>query len=124
MLYRVSVEFRLTRGVAWADDVDGFYGHVEAVRSKIEAHEGIAGVRAITDFAASVVIFDVLIDAERHHIASAESFRATRESIEECGARHFGMERPGKNTLDSAGAKPGLETPIWHHRRMLVDVAA
>lgn len=124
MLYRVSFEFRLTRRVPWVDDVAVFYGHVEDVRAKVEAHELIEDVRVISDVADSQLTFDFLIDATRYQLATAAALRIVRDAIEGCGGRHFGLDTVQKGLLASAGAGSGLETPIWQHRRTLVDVAA
>lgn len=124
MMYRVSFEFRLTRRVSWVGDAVGFYGHVEDVLAKLETHETIEDVRVITDVADSQLTVDFLIDAARYQLASAHALRIVRAAIESCGGRHFGMDTAQKGLLTSAGAGPGLETPIWQHRRMLIDLAA
>ena len=124
MLYRMSFEFRLTRLIPWADDGDDFYSHVESVRAKIGTAESVERARAITDMAESRLNLDFLIDADRHPQAIANASRIVREAIENSGARHFGMEEGATHALSSAGARSGLATPIWHHLRMLVDIAA
>ena len=124
MMYRTSFEFRLTRLTPWTDDGEDFYGHVESVRAKIEAHEFVSDVRAIADSAESLLTFDFLIDAARHQVASAAAIQIVREAIENCAARHFGLDTARSGLLASAGADSGLQTPVWHRRRMLIDIAA
>ncbi len=124
MQYRVSFEFRLTRHSCWPGNGFGFYDHVDAVRDKIAVHERVSGVRVITDFAESSLTFDFVLDAPGHDWAISESVRLVREAIESCDARHFGMDGIGTGSLVGAGARPGVETPIWHKRRVLIDLAA
>ncbi|MDJ0955195.1 MAG: hypothetical protein QNJ81_16075 [Acidimicrobiia bacterium] len=123
-MYRVSFEFRLTRLLPWPEDGTDFYGHVESVRAKIGSHEFVEDVRAITDRAESLLTFDFLIDAAHHEVANAAALRLVRDAIENCGARHFGLGAAAIGALTPAGARSGLETPIWHRRRVLVGVAA
>jgi hypothetical protein len=124
MLYRMSLEFRLTRLVPWADDGENFYDHVESVRAKIGTAELVEQVRAITDMAESRLNLDFLIEADRHPQAIATASQIVREAIESNGARHFGMEEGSAPRFASAGARSGLDIPIWHYLRMLVDIAA
>ena len=124
MLYRISFEFRLTRRVAWAGDGEGFYRHVEAVATKLEACELVEDVRVVSHAADSLLTFDFLIDGAHYAAATAQAVATVRDAIESCGGRHFGLDSVGKGLLTSAGAGPGLETPIWQHRRMHVDIAA
>jgi hypothetical protein len=124
MQYRISFEFRLTRRACWPGDGSDFYDHVNAVRGKIEAHEFVTDVRAITDFAESSLTFDFVLDAHGYQQAIPEALRLVREAIESCDARHFGMDSVGSRVLVGSGARAGLETPIWHKRRVLIDVAA
>ena len=122
MLYRLSFEFRLTRLVPWSSDGADFYGHVEDVRAKVAVAESISDVRVITDIRDSQLSFDLLIEAPLHYTAEATARQIIRDAIEGHGARHFGMESAGK--LLSAGARTGLQTPIWHQRRIHIDLAA
>lgn len=124
MLYRMSFEFRLTRLIPWTYDGDDFYGHVESVRATMGSQEFVEKVRAITDMAESRLNLDFLIEADRHPQAIANASRIVREAIENSGARHFGMEEGASSRFSSAGARSGPATPIWHHLRMLVDIAA
>ncbi len=124
MMYRVSFEFRLARLMPWSEDGTDFFGHVESVRAKIGAHEFVEDVRAITDRAESLLTFDFLIDATHQQVANDEALRVVRDAIENCGARHFGMGATATGALTAAGAGSSLETPIWHRRRVLVDIAA
>ena len=124
MLYRISFEFRLTRLVPWTDDGIDFYSHVETVRSKIEAAESIEEVRAVTNRAESSLTLEFTIEAPRHQLAEERSLDLVRSCIETAGARHFGMSPLGPSLSASAGASPGMETPVWHRRRILVGVAA
>jgi hypothetical protein len=124
MLYRISFEFRLTRLVPWTDDGVDFYSHVETVRSKIEASEVIAEVRAVTNRAESSLTIDFTIEATQHQLAEERALGIVRSAIESGGARHFGMSPLGPSLTASAGAHSGMETPVWHRRRILVGVAA
>jgi hypothetical protein len=94
------------------------------VRSLVAAHRPVADVHAITDLTESLLTFDFLIEAQRHEDASREALRMTRRAIENSGARHFGLEATRNGIPGNTGAGPGLETPVWHYRRMLIDVAA
>lgn len=124
MLYRISFEFRLTRLVPWTDDGVDFYAHVEAVRSKIDAHEQVLEVRAVTDRVESSLTFDFAVEAGCHQLAEEASVDIVRNAIESAGARHFGMDAAGPSLTSSAGATSGMNTPVWHRRRILVGVAA
>lgn len=124
MLYRMSFEFRLTRLVPWAEDGEDFYNHVESVRAKLEAEERVEQVRAIAELSESRLSLDFLIDADHHREATAAAFEFVRIAIESCNARHFGMEEGSAQRFASAGARTGLDIPIWHRLRMLVDIAA
>jgi hypothetical protein len=124
MHYRVSFEFRLARHACWSADGSAFYNHVEDVRQKVEAHESVTGVRVITDFAESSLTVDFRFDGPGHQHVVEEALRVMRQAIESCDARHFGMTTVGSGLLVGAGARSGLDTPIWHKRRVLVDVAA
>ncbi len=124
MLYRMSFEFRLTRLAPWTDDGADFYGHVESVRAKIGTHEFVRDVRAITDMAESRLNVDFVIDACRHQIAFDEAMRIVSEAIENAGARHFGLGAAREGMFRGAGAKTGIDTPVWHRRRVLIDLAA
>ena len=124
MLYRISFEFRLTRLVPWTDDGIDFYAHVETVRAKIEATETIEEVRAVTNRAESSLTLDFTIEAMRHQLAEERALDLVRVAIESSGARHFGMSPHGPSLTESAGAHSGMETPVWHRRRILVGVAA
>ena len=73
MQYRISFEFRLTRRACWPGDGSDFYDHVNAVRGKIEAHEFVTDVRAITDFAESSLTFDFVLDAHGYQQAIPEA---------------------------------------------------
>ena len=123
MMYRVAFEFRLTRVTPWTQDGTDFYSHVEDVRAKVATSEFVADVLVVTDRADSALTFDFLVDASHPGAASAEAVRVIRDAIENCSARHAGMSSEG-TTLAVAGARPGLETPVWHRRRLLVDRAA
>ena len=124
MLYRISFEFRLTRLVPWTDDGIDFYAHVEAVRSKIEAREAIQEVRGVTNRAESSLTFDFTIEASRHQLAEEVAVEIVRSAIEGAGARHFGMSPLGPSLTASAGATSGMQTPVWHRRRILIGAAA
>ncbi len=124
MLYQMSFEFRLTRLVPWADDGEDFYSHVESVRAKIGAQQSVEQVRTIADMAESRLNVEFLIDAERHQDAIAISVAIIRTAIESSNARHFGMEKGSTLSLASAGARTGLDIPIWHRLRMLMGIAA
>ena len=121
-MYRVSFEFRLTRMMPWIEDGTDFFGHVESVRAKIAAHELVADVRVITDRAESLLTFDFAVDADNHRIADREAMRLVRDAIESCDARHFGMG--DASVMNAAGARSSLETPIWHRKRVIIDIAA
>lgn len=124
MKYRVSFEFRLTRRASWPRDGAGFYEHVGAVEEKIEAHEFVSDIRLITDFAESSLIVDFALDVPSHVELIREALRLVREAIESAGARHFGMDTVGAGMLVGSGARPGVDTPIWHKRRVNFDIAA
>ena len=124
MLYRSSFVFRLTRLVPWADDGDDFYGHVETVREKVAAHEMVQDARCITDIAENRLNLEVVLEAERHDQAIPSVLRIVRDSIENSGARHFGMGAISRNRFSSSGAATSPVTPIWHRLRVLVDLAA
>ena len=124
MMYRISFEFRLTRLVPWTDDGIDFYSHVEAVRDKVEAHEAVYGVRVVTNRTESSLTFDFTIEAARHQLAEEFALEVVGAAIESAGARHFGMSPLGPSLTTSAGANSGMDTPVWHRRRILVGVAA
>jgi len=124
MLYRISFEFRLTRLVPWMDDGIDFYSHVETVRAKVEAAEAIEEVRAVTNRSQSSLTLEFTIEAGHHQLAEERSLDLVRSCIETAGARHFGMSQRGPSLTSSAGASPGMETPVWHRRRILIGVAA
>lgn len=124
MQYRVSFEFRLARHACWPGDGSGFYTHVEDVRQKIAVHESVSGVRVITDFAESSLTIEFLLGASGHQQVVEDALRVVREAIESCDARHFGMKSVRSGSLVGSGARSGLETPIWHKRRVLIDHAA
>ena len=124
MKYRVSFEFRLTRHTTWPRDGVDFYDHVRSVMEKIEVHERVCDVRVITDLAESSLTVDFALEASSHVDAIPEALRLVREAIEGAGARHFGMGTVGYGRLVGSGATPGLETPIWQKRRVLIDLVA
>jgi hypothetical protein len=97
---------------------------VETVRAKIEANEAIEEVRAVTNRSHSSLTLDFTIEALRHQLAEERAVELVRSAIESAGARHFGMSGLGPSLTASAGARSGMETPVWHRRRILVGVAA
>jgi hypothetical protein len=124
MKYRVSFEFRLTRRASWPRNGTDFYDHVGAVEQKIASHEFVSDVRIITDLAESSLTVDFALDAHSHVEVTSDALRLVREAIESAGARHYGMATVGLGMMVGAGASPGVDTPIWHKRRVIIDIAA
>lgn len=124
MKYRVSFEFRLTRRAIWAADGVDFYDHATAVAEKIGSHEFVSNVRVITDRSESLLTVDFAQEASGHNEVIPGALAVVREAIEAAGGRHFGMDTAGVGMLVGAGARPGLDTPIWQKRRIVIDLAA
>jgi len=124
MHYRVAFEFRLARRASWSGDGSDFYDHVEDVRQKIAVHESITEVRVITDFAESSLTVDLQLDRATELHVGEDALRIVREAIESCDARHFGLTALDSSSMIGSGGRSGLETPIWHKRRVLVELAA
>jgi hypothetical protein len=124
MKYRVSFEFRLTRRTIWAADGIDFYDHATAVAEKIGSHEFVSDVRVIADRSESVLTVDFAQEASDHNEIVPAALGVVREAIEAAGGRHFGMDTTAAGMLVGAGAGPGLDTPIWQKRRVVIDLAA
>ena len=124
MLFGVAFEFRLTRLTPWSTDGAEFYNHVDLVRSKIAANELVDDARVITNRSASLLTVEVVVEARGPRVAADDALGLVAKAIETCDARHFGLLGNDRGSLASAGADSGLVTPIWHKRRILVDVAA
>jgi hypothetical protein len=121
MEYRVAYDFRVTRRIAWEEDVDAFHGHVAAVVAFIEASTDIRDIKVVADVEHVSLSLELTVEADDRESAEGLAKSLIGLAIRESGARHFGLFPLGEESRMKSrlSAWAGLKTPHWTPRQML-----
>ncbi len=117
-MFRVSVEFTVTRRIAWENDLSALREHLDRVQAEIDKSSVLHNAAIRGDLLTAKLRLEADVDGLEEQDAEMTAREAFAAALRQAGARHIGLLPLAREceVKPKTNAWAGLKIPQWYQK--------